>query len=78
MLDKILNKQTHIYSLLKYQKIYIREEIKVNTTELKHRIKNISVWKKGDLRAPHKPLLILYGLAQITSNKSRYMTYERN
>jgi putative restriction endonuclease len=48
----------------------------VNTSELKHRIENISIWKKGDQRAPHKPLLILYTLAQIKSNKSRYIPYK--
>ncbi len=44
--------------------------------ELKERIKNISVWKKGDQRAPHKPLLILYALGQIQGNSNnRFLHY---
>jgi putative restriction endonuclease len=29
------------------------------------RIREVSVWKKGDQRAPHKPLLILYALGKL-------------
>ncbi|MDR5659251.1 hypothetical protein RH915_07095 [Serpentinicella sp. ANB-PHB4] len=37
----------------------------MNANELKNRIENLSIWKKGDQRAPHKPLLILYALGQL-------------
>lgn len=30
--------------------------------ELQTAITNISIWRKGDQRAPHKPLLLLYVL----------------
>lgn len=33
--------------------------------DLKNKINNITVWKKGDERAPHKPLLILYALGEL-------------
>jgi predicted restriction endonuclease len=29
------------------------------------RVRKVSVWKKGDQRAPHKPLLILYALGKL-------------
>jgi predicted restriction endonuclease len=29
----------------------------LDSTELKERIKNLSIWKRGEERAPHKPLL---------------------
>jgi len=32
----------------------------LNKAELLKRFSNVTVWKKGDKRAPHKPLLILY------------------
>lgn len=32
--------------------------------ELRARIRGITLWKRGDERAPHKPLLILYALAR--------------
>ncbi|WML50736.1 hypothetical protein RCG23_25185 [Neobacillus sp. PS3-34] len=48
----------------------------MNEHDFKQKIQNISVWKKRDQRAPHKPLLILYSLAQIQSNKDRYLPYK--
>jgi hypothetical protein len=29
------------------------------------RVREVSVWEKGDQRAPHKPLLILYALGKL-------------
>ena len=37
--------------------------------DLINKINNITVWKKGDERAPHKPLLILYALSEFESSK---------
>lgn len=45
----------------------------MNPTELKERINNLSIWKKGDQRAPHKPLLILYALGQLRNK--RFLPY---
>ncbi|WP_102027756.1 phosphorothioated DNA-binding restriction endonuclease [Salirhabdus sp. Marseille-P4669] len=36
--------------------------------ELKQSIKNLTIWKKGNQRAPHKPLLILYALGKLKSD----------
>ncbi|RSK27604.1 restriction endonuclease [Bacillus sp. HMF5848] len=44
--------------------------------ELMSRIEGLSIWRKGDQRAPHKPLLILYALGQLRSNNNRYLKYE--
>lgn len=43
--------------------------------ELIKRIKNIRINKNGDKRAPHKPLLLLYALANLQRNSTRLMLY---
>lgn len=48
----------------------------MNPYQLKERITNLSIWKKGDQRAPHKPLLILYALAQLQNKDVRFLRYE--
>ncbi|MCI3921065.1 HNH endonuclease [Paenibacillus sp. TRM 82003] len=48
----------------------------MNSVELKDRISNLSIWKKNGQRAPHKPLLILYALGQLTNNKKFSLPYE--
>ena len=35
-----------------------------SSTTLQHAIENITIWRKGEQRAPHKPLLLLYVLSQ--------------
>lgn len=47
----------------------------MNAAELKDRIQNLSIWKNGDQRAPHKPLLILYALGRLQSDSSRFLSY---
>ncbi|MFC4559741.1 phosphorothioated DNA-binding restriction endonuclease [Virgibacillus kekensis] len=47
----------------------------MNIPELKEKIDSLTIWKKGDQRAPHKPLLILLALVQIQSNNSRFLEY---
>ncbi len=37
---------------------------------------NLSVWKKGDQRAPHKPLLVLFAMGQLQADKPRFISYE--
>ena len=47
----------------------------MDSDEVKEKISKLSVWKNGDQRAPHKPLLILYALSQIQSDKPRLLPY---
>ena len=37
---------------------------------------NLNVWKRGDQRAVHKPLLLLYVLSQYQKGHDRFFTYE--
>ncbi|MCA1060289.1 HNH endonuclease [Rossellomorea aquimaris] len=48
----------------------------MNSFELKERINNLSIWKKGDQRAPHKPLLILFALGKLQAEATRFISYE--
>lgn len=48
----------------------------MNSVELKERINNLSIWKKGDQRAPHKPLLILFALGHLQADKPRFISCE--
>ncbi len=41
-----------------------------------HQIQNILVWKTGDQRAPHKPLLLLLYLAAVQRGDDRMISYE--
>ena len=38
-------------------------------------IKNIRIWQRGDERAPHKPLLLLYTLGRVSRGESRMVPY---
>ncbi|GEM_PF-2172686 len=38
--------------------------------ELKQHIRQITVWKRGEQRAPHKPLLLLYALERCLNDGS--------
>ncbi|NMB42064.1 MAG: restriction endonuclease [Firmicutes bacterium] len=38
-------------------------------------IKNIRIWQKGDERAPHKPLLLLYTLGRVSRDEPRLAPY---
>ncbi|MBD3842474.1 MAG: HNH endonuclease [Campylobacterales bacterium] len=49
----------------------------MNLEELKDSISNLTIWKKGNQRAPHKPLLILYALGQLQKNDLRLLPYEK-
>lgn len=46
----------------------------MKTFDLINKFQNIVVWKKGNQRAPHKPLLLLYALSQVGEN--RYISYK--
>ena len=47
----------------------------MNRETLLTNIKNMNIWKKHDQRAPHKPLLILYALAQLQANQKQWLDY---
>ncbi|OAH55785.1 restriction endonuclease [Domibacillus aminovorans] len=42
---------------------------------LLQKINNMSIWKKRDQRAPHKPLLILYALGRLQQDQVKYIPY---
>jgi putative restriction endonuclease len=48
----------------------------MEAAELKEKISNLSIWKKHGQRAPHKPLLILLGLAGLQQNNT-ILAYEQ-
>ncbi len=39
------------------------------------RIQALGTWSRGDQRAPHKPLLVLYALARIQQGKARLVSF---
>jgi len=41
--------------------------------ELREAVANIKMWQRGDQRAPHKPLLLLYALGRLSQGESRLM-----
>jgi len=47
----------------------------MDSTQLKEKINNISIWKRGDERAPHKPLLILLALARLKNKGEHVLQY---
>ena len=48
----------------------------MRSSDLTGRLTTLQVWKRGDERAPHKPLLILYALGQLRRNSERLLAYE--
>ncbi len=44
--------------------------------EVRKLITGLKVWKRGDQRAPHKPLLLLYALGRCLRGEDRLMSYE--
>ncbi|MCY3884469.1 MAG: HNH endonuclease [Gammaproteobacteria bacterium] len=47
----------------------------MNDQELLDRVENIKVWQQYDVRAPHKPLLLLYALGRVQSGMDRLVAY---
>jgi len=43
--------------------------------EIKSRIANLNMWQRGDQRAPHKPLLLLYALGRCLRGEARLIPY---
>lgn len=50
---------------------------RMNLDEIKNSISNLTIWKKGNQRAPHKPLLLLYALGQLQKGNPRFLPYEQ-
>ncbi|MEK2084665.1 hypothetical protein WOB61_19135 [Vibrio parahaemolyticus] len=44
--------------------------------ELIDKIQTISRWRRGDQRAPHKPLMLLYALSQYKQGHERLFKFE--
>lgn len=47
----------------------------MNREELKQRMANLKMWQRGDQRAPHKPLLLLYALGRCLRGQDRFIPY---
>ncbi len=47
----------------------------MTAAELLERLKKVTVWKRGGIRAPHKPLLILLALGRAAERKPRLMRF---
>jgi len=47
----------------------------MDRAELKKKVRNLTVWKKGQERAPHKPLLVLYAIGMKLSEGKRLIPY---
>jgi putative restriction endonuclease len=43
--------------------------------EIRRRIAKLNVWRRGDQRAPHKPLLILYAIGRCLRGEDRLIPY---
>jgi len=44
-------------------------------TKLPNRFADINIWKGGDERAPHKPLLLLYALARLQRGEPQFVSF---
>lgn len=40
------------------------------------RVENIRVWRRGDQRAPHKPLLLLWAIGRLQRGEARVVSFE--
>ncbi len=49
----------------------------MDSQELLTRITTLNVWKKGDQRAPHKPLLLLLALGRIQADLPRLIPFDQ-
>ncbi len=48
----------------------------MNPEEIKRKFRELTVWKRGGQRAPHKPLLVLYAISRLLRNEPRMVEYE--
>jgi putative restriction endonuclease len=49
----------------------------MNRDELKSRFDQITIWKKGGQRAPHKPLLVLYAIGRLLRGEPRMIEFSQ-
>jgi putative restriction endonuclease len=47
----------------------------IDREKIKELFQQINVWRRGDQRAPHKPLLILYALSKIAAGNKKRIPY---
>ena len=47
------------------------------TDALLRQFRELNVWRRGDERAPHKPLLILYALGQLQAGAARLIPFDQ-
>src|SRR5215471_9580649 len=47
------------------------------TDTLIQRFRALNVWRRGDERAPHKPLLVLYALGQLQAGAARFIPFDQ-
>lgn len=48
----------------------------MDINQLQNKIIDITIWKKGEQRAPHKPLLLLYALSKYKQGHARLFHYK--
>lgn len=46
------------------------------TDETLRKFRNLNVWKRGDVRAPHKPLLVLLAIGRLQAGFDRLVPYD--
>ena len=47
----------------------------MDTESIVHKFENLRLWKRGDQRAPHKPLLVLYAIGKLLQGEDRLLPY---
>ncbi|MBW2737206.1 MAG: HNH endonuclease [Deltaproteobacteria bacterium] len=58
----------HTHSLM-------RQSSPMNADQLRELLRSLKVWRRGDERAPHKPLLLLLALAHVRRGDERLLSY---
>lgn len=56
--------------------LYINLSKIMDCKQLQKKIIDITIWKKGEQRAPHKPLLLLYVLSKYKQSHTRLFNYK--
>jgi putative restriction endonuclease len=54
----------------------LRESV-TKTDALLREFRDLNVWRRGDERAPHKPLLVLYALGQLQAGAGRLIPFDQ-
>ncbi len=48
----------------------------MDKVKIKEKFQNLTLWRRGGERAPHKPLLILYALGRLLRDEKRFIVFE--